>query len=81
MAKGMTVFLNASAPIGRAEGDKDTLMLQWLLRQPGQVLSSDAILAHVWGADRVGEPYLVKHCIHRLRRYRSEKIRLWTQTS
>ncbi len=47
---------------------KEFQVLRLLIRHTGEVLSRDAILAQVWGADRVGEPDLVKQYIYRLRR-------------
>jgi DNA-binding response OmpR family regulator len=47
---------------------KEFKVLQLLLRQPGQVVPVDAILTHVWGAERVGEPDLVKQYIYRIRK-------------
>ena len=47
---------------------KEFKVLQALLRHPGQVLSVDAILAQVWGSERIGEPDLVKQYIYRLRK-------------
>ncbi len=42
-------------------------VLRVLMRHPGRVLSTDAILAQVWGPEYVGEPDLVKQYIYRLR--------------
>ena len=47
---------------------KEFSVLQLLLRQPGQVVPVDTILAHVWGEERVGEPDLVKQYIYRIRK-------------
>jgi len=48
-------------------GPKEFEVMRLLIRHTGQVLSRDAILAQVWGPDRVGEPDLVKQYIYRLR--------------
>jgi len=47
---------------------KEFEVLRLLIRHAGRVLSPDAILARVWGPERVGEPDLVKQYIYRLRR-------------
>ena len=47
---------------------KEFKVLQVLLRHPGQVFSVDAILAQVWGTERMGHTDLVKQCVYRLRR-------------
>jgi two-component system KDP operon response regulator KdpE len=47
---------------------KEFQVLRLLIRHSGKALSTDAILAQVWGADLVGEPDLVKQYIYRLRR-------------
>lgn len=47
---------------------KEFEVLRALLRHPGQVLSANAILAQVWGVERVGETELVKQYIYRLRK-------------
>jgi DNA-binding response OmpR family regulator len=46
---------------------KEFKVIQLLIRYAGKVLSHDAILAHVWGAERVGEPDLLKQYVYRLR--------------
>jgi DNA-binding response OmpR family regulator len=46
---------------------KEFEVLRLLIRHVGKVLSTNAILARVWGAERIGEPDLVKQCIYRLR--------------
>lgn len=46
---------------------KEFEVLRLLIRHVGKVLSTNAILARVWGSERVGEPDLVKQCIYRLR--------------
>ena len=43
-------------------------VIRLLIRYAGRVLSTDAILAHVWGPEWIGDPDLVKQCIYRLRR-------------
>lgn len=55
---------------------KEFEVLRLLIRHVGKVLSTNAILARVWGSERVGEPDLVKQCIYRLR----QKIELDPQT-
>ncbi|HIQ00990.1 MAG TPA: response regulator transcription factor [Anaerolineales bacterium] len=47
---------------------KEFEVLRLLIRHAGKVLSADAILAQVWGPERIGEPDLVKQYIYRLRR-------------
>jgi two-component system KDP operon response regulator KdpE len=47
---------------------KEFKLLQLLVRHPGQVFSANAILAQVWGPERIGEPDLVKQCVYRLRK-------------
>ena len=47
---------------------KEFKLMQLLVRHPGQVFSANAILAQVWGAERIGEPDLVKQCVYRLRK-------------
>ncbi|MEA3341577.1 MAG: response regulator transcription factor [Chloroflexota bacterium] len=46
---------------------KEFEVLRLLIHHVGKVLNTNAILARVWGAERVGEPDLVKQCIYRLR--------------
>ncbi len=46
---------------------KEFEVLRLLIRHVGKVLSTNAILSRVWGAESVGEPDLVKQCIYRLR--------------
>ncbi|HEY73001.1 MAG: DNA-binding response regulator [Chloroflexi bacterium] len=46
---------------------KEFEVLRLLIRHVGKVLNTNAILTRVWGAERVGEPDLVKQCIYRLR--------------
>lgn len=46
---------------------KEFQVLRLLIRHVGKVLSTNAILARVWGGEHVGEPDLVKQCIYRLR--------------
>jgi DNA-binding response OmpR family regulator len=48
-------------------GPKEFEVIRLLVRPAGKVLSRDAILAQVWGPERVGEPDLVKQYIYRLR--------------
>jgi DNA-binding response OmpR family regulator len=48
-------------------GPKEFEVIRLLIRHAGKVLSRDAILAQVWGPERVGEPDLVKQYIYRLR--------------
>ena len=47
---------------------KEFQVLRLLLRHSGQVLSLNAILSQVWGAERIGETDLVKQYIYRLRK-------------
>jgi len=42
-------------------------VLRYLMRYPGRVLKTNAILNQVWGPERIGEPDLVKQYIYRLR--------------
>jgi DNA-binding response OmpR family regulator len=42
-------------------------VLRLLMRHAGKVLSANAILARVWGPDRIGDPDLVKQYIYQLR--------------
>ncbi len=46
---------------------KEYEVLRLLMRHPGKVFSSNAILTRVWGAERIGELHLVKQYIYRLR--------------
>jgi len=46
---------------------KEFEVLKYLLKNPGKVLSSDAILRYAWGAEYIGERHLLKQCIYRLR--------------
>jgi DNA-binding response OmpR family regulator len=48
-------------------GPKEFEVIRLLIRHAGKVLSRNAILAQVWGPERVGEPDLVKQYIYRLR--------------
>jgi DNA-binding response OmpR family regulator len=43
-------------------------VLEILIRHAGRVLSHDAILAQVWGPERIGESFLVRQYIYQLRR-------------
>jgi DNA-binding response OmpR family regulator len=47
---------------------KEFQVLQLLIRHVGKVLSHAAILAQVWGPERVGEQDLVKQYVYRLRK-------------
>lgn len=47
---------------------KEYEVLRLLMRHPGKVFSTDAILTRVWGAGEIGELHLVKQYIYRLRR-------------
>ncbi len=47
---------------------KEFQVLRLLVRHAGKVLTTDAILAQVWGSEMIGEPDLVKQYIYRLRR-------------
>jgi DNA-binding response OmpR family regulator len=42
-------------------------VLRLLMRHRGKVLSANAILAQVWGSERIGDPDLVKQYIYQLR--------------
>ncbi|RME36074.1 MAG: DNA-binding response regulator [Thermoflexia bacterium] len=42
-------------------------VLRYLMQHAGRTLTADAILAHVWGPEYIGEPDLVKQYIYRLR--------------
>ncbi len=46
---------------------KEFEVLRLLIHHAGKVLTADAILAQVWGPERIGEPDLVKQYIYRLR--------------
>jgi DNA-binding response OmpR family regulator len=48
-------------------GPKEFEVVRLLIRHTGKVISRNAILAQVWGPERVGEPDLVKQYIYRLR--------------
>jgi DNA-binding response OmpR family regulator len=48
-------------------GPKEFEVIRLLIRHAGKVLGRDAILAQVWGPERIGEPDLVKQYIYRLR--------------
>jgi DNA-binding response OmpR family regulator len=48
-------------------GPKEFEVIRLMIRHAGKVLSRNAILAQVWGPERVGEPDLVKQYIYRLR--------------
>jgi DNA-binding response OmpR family regulator len=47
---------------------KEFQVLRLLIRYAGQVLSANAILAQVWGPERIGETELVKQYMYRLRK-------------
>ena len=47
---------------------KEFKVLEMLLRHPGQVITTNAILSQVWGPERIGQTDLVKQCIYRLRK-------------
>jgi DNA-binding response OmpR family regulator len=47
---------------------KEFELLRLLMRHAGKVLGTDAILAQVWGPERLGERNLVKQFIYRLRK-------------
>lgn len=47
---------------------KEFEVLRLLVRHANRVLSQDAILAHVWGPERIGELALVKQYIYQLRK-------------
>ncbi|HHH83675.1 MAG TPA: response regulator transcription factor [Chloroflexi bacterium] len=47
---------------------REFAILQFLVRNQGQVMSPDAILAHVWGPEYIGDRHLVKQYIYRLRK-------------
>lgn len=46
---------------------KEFEVLRLLIRHTGKVLSTDAIITRIWGAECIGDPDLVKQYIHRLR--------------
>jgi two-component system, OmpR family, KDP operon response regulator KdpE len=46
---------------------KEFEVLEVLMHFAGRVLTTDAILHHVWGPERVGDPNLVKQYIYQLR--------------
>ena len=46
---------------------KEYEVLRLLMRHPGKVFSTNAILTRVWGAEQIGELHLVKQYIYRLR--------------
>ena len=56
--KGQTVYLPP----------KEFKVLEMLLRHPGQVITTSAILSQVWGPERMGQTDLVKQCVYRLRK-------------
>ncbi|MGI8588583.1 MAG: response regulator transcription factor [Chloroflexia bacterium] len=43
-------------------------LLEWLMRHPGQILSRDQLIDHVWDADYAGGSKLLEVYIHYLRR-------------
>lgn len=43
-------------------------IIQYMVKNQGRVLSTDAILANVWGSEYIGEWHLLKQFIYRLRR-------------
>ena len=47
---------------------KEFQVLRLMIRYAGQVLSANAILAQVWGPERIGETELVKQYMYRLRK-------------
>jgi len=55
--KGDTVYLPP----------KESKVLEMLLRHPGQLITTNAILVQVWGPERIGQTDLVKQCVYRLR--------------
>lgn len=48
-------------------------VLRLLVRHPGTVFTARAILTRVWGADRTGDPDLVKHYVYQLRQKIEDK--------
>jgi len=42
---------------------KEFKVLEMLLRHPGQVITTNAILVQVWGPERIGQTDLVKQCV------------------
>jgi DNA-binding response OmpR family regulator len=56
--KGLSIYLPP----------KEFRLLELLVRHPGQVFSTNAILAQIWGPERIGEADLVKQCVYRLRK-------------
>jgi DNA-binding response OmpR family regulator len=46
---------------------KEYEVLRLLMRHPGKVFTTDAILTRVWGAEQIGELHLVKQYVYRLR--------------
>jgi two-component system KDP operon response regulator KdpE len=47
---------------------KEFEVLEYLIRHTGHVLSPDAILLSVWGAERIGDEHLIKQYIYQLRK-------------
>lgn len=47
---------------------KEFKVLEMLLRHPGQVITTNAILSQVWGPEHIGQTDLVKQCVYRLRK-------------
>ncbi len=47
---------------------KEFEILRYLISHYGKILSHDAILARVWGSERIGDHELVKQYIYRLRK-------------
>src|SRR5262249_17414484 len=49
-------------------------LLEFLMRHPGEVFSSEALLARVWSSERDASPDSVRMCVARLRSKLSKKV-------
>ncbi len=52
---------------------KEFAILRLLMQYTGKILTPDRMLLKIWGAERVGDPNLVKQYIYRLRRKFAQK--------
>ena len=70
---GDSVMLDCNRQVLVLDGRVVTLtptefdVLRLLMAHPGTVFTVNAILARVWGAERMGDPGLVKHYVYQLR--------------
>ena len=54
---------------------KEFELLEYLIQHAGRVLTKEAILAHIWGSQYIGDADLLKQFIYRLRRKLEEDPR------